>query len=109
MLAEQVGAVDASRIGELVAVVTPEEAWGIDEALEDCPEVALMLASSLPVRRCPSRRAISTTPLYCLYIASPILPHRSLVTCEDAGEQAAEPVLLCKQGATGSSPVVSTE
>jgi mRNA interferase MazF len=33
VLVEQVGAVDTSRIGELVGVVTPEEAWGIDEAL----------------------------------------------------------------------------
>jgi mRNA interferase MazF len=33
VLVEQVGAVDTSRIGELVGVVTPEEAWGIDDAL----------------------------------------------------------------------------
>ena len=33
VLVEQVGAVDSSRIGELVGMVTPEEAWGIDEAL----------------------------------------------------------------------------
>jgi mRNA interferase MazF len=33
VLVEQVGAVDTARIGELVGVVTPEEAWGIDEAL----------------------------------------------------------------------------
>jgi mRNA interferase MazF len=33
VLVEQVGAIDTARIGELVAVVTPEEAWGIDEAL----------------------------------------------------------------------------
>jgi mRNA-degrading endonuclease toxin of MazEF toxin-antitoxin module len=31
---EQVGAVDTSRIGELVGAITPEEAWGIDEALK---------------------------------------------------------------------------
>jgi mRNA interferase MazF len=33
VLVEQVGAVDTSRIGQLVGVVTPEQAWGIDEAL----------------------------------------------------------------------------
>ena len=33
VLVEQVGAIDTARIGELVRVVTPEEAWGIDEAL----------------------------------------------------------------------------
>ena len=33
VLVEQVGAVDSARIGELVGVVTPEQAWGIDEAL----------------------------------------------------------------------------
>jgi mRNA interferase MazF len=33
VLVEQVGAVDTARIGELVGVVTPKEAWGIDEAL----------------------------------------------------------------------------
>jgi mRNA interferase MazF len=33
VLVEQVGAIDTARIGELVGVVTPEEAWGIDEAL----------------------------------------------------------------------------
>jgi mRNA interferase MazF len=30
---EQLGAVDASRLGKLVGHVTPEEMWGIDEAL----------------------------------------------------------------------------
>jgi mRNA interferase MazF len=34
VLVEQVGAVDALRIGELVGAITPEEAWGIDEALK---------------------------------------------------------------------------
>ena len=33
VLVEQVGAIDTARKGELVGVVTPEEAWGIDEAL----------------------------------------------------------------------------
>ena len=33
VLAEQVGAVDATRLGELVGHVTGEEMWGIDEAL----------------------------------------------------------------------------
>jgi mRNA interferase MazF len=33
VLVEQVGAIDTARIGELVGVVTPAEAWGIDEAL----------------------------------------------------------------------------
>ena len=33
MLVEQVGAIDTARIGELVGVVTAEEAWGIDKAL----------------------------------------------------------------------------
>jgi mRNA interferase MazF len=33
VLVEQVGAIDTARIGELVGVVTPEQAWGIDEAL----------------------------------------------------------------------------
>jgi mRNA interferase MazF len=33
VLVEQVGAIDTARIGELVGVVTPEEVWGIDEAL----------------------------------------------------------------------------
>jgi mRNA interferase MazF len=33
VLVEQVGAVDAGRLGELVGRVTPEEQWGIDEAL----------------------------------------------------------------------------
>lgn len=33
VLVEQVGAVDASRLGKLVGRITPEEAWGIDDAL----------------------------------------------------------------------------
>lgn len=33
VLVEQVGAVDATRFGELVGKVTPEQQWGIDEAL----------------------------------------------------------------------------
>ncbi len=33
VLVEQVGAVDAGRLGDLVGHVTPEELWGIDEAL----------------------------------------------------------------------------
>ena len=33
VLVEQVGAVDATRLGNLVGHVTPEEMWGIDEAL----------------------------------------------------------------------------
>ena len=33
VLVEQVGAVDTDRLGELVAHLTPEQQWGIDEAL----------------------------------------------------------------------------
>jgi mRNA interferase MazF len=33
VLVEQTGAVDAGRLGELVGRVTPEQQWGIDEAL----------------------------------------------------------------------------
>ena len=33
VLVEQLGAVDATRLGDLVGHVTPEEMWGIDEAL----------------------------------------------------------------------------
>ena len=33
VLVEQVGAVDAGRLGELVGRVNPEQQWGIDEAL----------------------------------------------------------------------------
>lgn len=33
VLVEQVGAVDAGRLGDLVGHVTREEAWGIDDAL----------------------------------------------------------------------------
>jgi mRNA interferase MazF len=33
VLVEQIGAVDGQRLGELVGHVTPEETWGIDEAL----------------------------------------------------------------------------
>jgi mRNA interferase MazF len=34
VLVEQVGAVDASRLSELAGHLTPEEMWGIDDALE---------------------------------------------------------------------------
>jgi mRNA interferase MazF len=33
VLVEQVGAVDGGRLGNLVGHVTPEQQWGIDEAL----------------------------------------------------------------------------
>jgi mRNA interferase MazF len=33
VLVEQVGAVDAGRLGELVGHLAPEELWGIDESL----------------------------------------------------------------------------
>ena len=33
VLVEQVGAVDVARLGELVGRVSPEQQWGIDEAL----------------------------------------------------------------------------
>ena len=33
VLVEQGGAIDAGRLGDLVGRVTPEEQWGIDEAL----------------------------------------------------------------------------
>ncbi|MBI4259994.1 MAG: type II toxin-antitoxin system PemK/MazF family toxin [Actinobacteria bacterium] len=33
VLVEQIGAVDATRLGNLVGRVTPEELWGIDDAL----------------------------------------------------------------------------
>ena len=33
VLVEQVGAADATRLGKLVGHVSPEELWGIDEAL----------------------------------------------------------------------------
>lgn len=33
VLVEQVGAVDVSRLGDRVGHVTPEEQWGLDEAL----------------------------------------------------------------------------
>jgi mRNA interferase MazF len=33
VLVEQLGAVDATRLGDLVGHVTPQEMWGIDEAL----------------------------------------------------------------------------
>jgi len=32
-LVEQLGAVDATRLGDLVGHVSPQEIWGIDEAL----------------------------------------------------------------------------
>lgn len=33
VLVEQIGAVDAQRLGDLMGHATPEELWGIDEAL----------------------------------------------------------------------------
>jgi mRNA interferase MazF len=33
VLVEQIGAVDVQRLGDLLGHVTPEELWGIDEAL----------------------------------------------------------------------------
>lgn len=33
VLVEQVGALDVTRLGDLVGHVTPEQIWGIDEAL----------------------------------------------------------------------------
>ncbi|MDQ1504120.1 MAG: mRNA interferase MazF [Actinomycetota bacterium] len=33
VLVEQIGAVDAQRLGDLMGHATPEEMWGIDEAL----------------------------------------------------------------------------
>jgi mRNA interferase MazF len=33
VLAEQLGAVDVSRLGQQVGVASPEELWGIDESL----------------------------------------------------------------------------
>jgi mRNA interferase MazF len=33
VLVEQLGAVDATRLGDLAGHVSPEEMWGIDEAL----------------------------------------------------------------------------
>jgi mRNA interferase MazF len=33
VLVEQIGAVDSQRLGDLIGHVTPEEMWGIDEAL----------------------------------------------------------------------------
>jgi mRNA interferase MazF len=33
VLVEQIGAIDAQRLGDLVGHATPEELWGIDEAL----------------------------------------------------------------------------
>ena len=33
VLVEQIGAVDAQRLGDLMGHLTPEEMWGIDEAL----------------------------------------------------------------------------
>jgi mRNA interferase MazF len=33
VLVEQVGAIDAGRLGDLVGQVSPEQQWGIDEAL----------------------------------------------------------------------------
>ncbi|MDQ6614216.1 MAG: type II toxin-antitoxin system PemK/MazF family toxin [Actinomycetota bacterium] len=34
VLVEQVGAVDVGRLGDLVGHLTPEEAWGVGEALK---------------------------------------------------------------------------
>lgn len=34
VLVEQLGAVDVRRLGDLVGHLTPEEAWGVDEALK---------------------------------------------------------------------------
>lgn len=33
VLVEQIGAIDSNRLGELVGRVSPEQQWGIDEAL----------------------------------------------------------------------------
>ena len=33
VLVEQIGAVDTTRLGDLIGWVSPEEQWGIDEAL----------------------------------------------------------------------------
>lgn len=33
VLIEQIGAVDAQQLGDLIGHLTPEEQWGIDEAL----------------------------------------------------------------------------
>jgi mRNA interferase MazF len=33
VLVEHVGAVDATRLGDLAGHLTPEEMWGVDEAL----------------------------------------------------------------------------
>ena len=33
VLVEQIGVVDASRLGDLAGHLTPEELWGVDEAL----------------------------------------------------------------------------
>ena len=33
VLVEQIGAVDTTRLGDLIGRVSPEEQWGIDEAL----------------------------------------------------------------------------
>jgi mRNA interferase MazF len=33
VLVEQVGAIDAGRLGDLAGHLTPEELWGVDEAL----------------------------------------------------------------------------
>jgi mRNA interferase MazF len=34
VLVEQMGAVDATRLGDLAGLLTPQETWGIDMALE---------------------------------------------------------------------------
>lgn len=33
VLVEQIGAVDAQRLGDIMGHLTPEEMWGVDEAL----------------------------------------------------------------------------
>jgi mRNA interferase MazF len=33
VLVEQVGAIDSGRLGDIMGRVTPEQQWGIDEAL----------------------------------------------------------------------------
>lgn len=39
VLVEQLGAVDTDRLGDLVGHLTPEESWGIDEALKTVLDV----------------------------------------------------------------------
>ena len=42
VLVEQIGAVDAGLLGELVGRVSPEQQWGIDEALMTVPWAPLV-------------------------------------------------------------------